>query len=185
MRREDVDLSRLATEVAEEISRAQPGRRVDFVHAPGCHAPGDAQLLRPQIPDDEGIVPPLIQRVSPVHAIVPVDLFIPGCPPSAKRIRAVLEQIVSGKPVEMTSEQIEEIGLKRLARVTVRWEGFRDEHGNPAECNTANAYELYKAMPHIARQVEEFVLDPANFGQEGEKVEPLTAETYMAAVAGN
>ena len=83
----------------------------------------------------------------------------------------------------MTSEQIEEIGLKRLARVTVRWEGFRDEHGNPAECNTANAYELYKAMPHIARQVEEFVLDPANFGQEGEKVEPLTAETYMAAVA--
>ncbi len=46
MRREDVDLSRLATEVAEEISRAQPGRRVDFVHAPGCHANGDAQLLR-------------------------------------------------------------------------------------------------------------------------------------------
>ena len=98
------------------------------------------------------------------------------------RMRAVRK---SGKPVEMTSEQIEEIGLKRLARVTVRWEGFRDEHDNAAECNTANAYELYKAMPHIARQVEEFVLDPANFGQEGEKVEPLTAETYMAAVAGN
>ena len=70
----------------------------------------DAQLLRPQIPDDEGIVPPLIQRVSPGHAIVPLDLYIPGCPPSAKRIRAVLEQIVAGKPVEMVGREMLKFG---------------------------------------------------------------------------
>jgi coenzyme F420-reducing hydrogenase gamma subunit len=40
----------------------------------------------------------------------PVDLYIPGCPPSAKRIRAVLEQIVAGKPVEMVGREMLKFG---------------------------------------------------------------------------
>ena len=31
---------------------------------------------------------------SPVHGVVPVDVYIPGCPPPASRIRAVLEQLL-------------------------------------------------------------------------------------------
>lgn len=46
MHRTQVDLSRLATELVEEISRARAGRRVNTVISPGCQATGDPQLLR-------------------------------------------------------------------------------------------------------------------------------------------
>jgi NAD-reducing hydrogenase small subunit len=50
-----------------------------------------------RIPDEKGIVPVLLDRVRPVHEIVPVDFFLPGCPPPAGRIRAVLEDLLDGK----------------------------------------------------------------------------------------
>jgi NAD-reducing hydrogenase small subunit len=50
-----------------------------------------------QIPADPGIVPVLLDRVMPVHEVVPVDTFLPGCPPPADRIQTVLEQLLAGK----------------------------------------------------------------------------------------
>lgn len=70
----------------------------------------DAQLLRPQVPHEDGIVPPLVERVVPVHAVIPVDLFIPGCPPPAPRIRAVLQAVVEGKPPEMIGREMLKFG---------------------------------------------------------------------------
>jgi NAD-reducing hydrogenase small subunit len=49
------------------------------------------------IPAAAGIVPRLLDRVTPVHAVVPVDFYLPGCPPPAPRIRAVLEQLLAGE----------------------------------------------------------------------------------------
>jgi NAD-reducing hydrogenase small subunit len=51
--------------------------------------------LDPQIPRE--IIPALLPSVRPVHEAVPVDLFIPGCPPSADLIFSVLSGLLEGK----------------------------------------------------------------------------------------
>lgn len=57
--------------------------------------------LNAGIPDEKGIVPVLLDRVQPVHAVVPVDYFLPGCPPPAGRIRGVLEALLKGEKPEL------------------------------------------------------------------------------------
>lgn len=51
-------------------------------------------VLQPQIPT-EG-VPALLNRVRPVHEVVPVDVYVPGCPPSADTIYRVLSELLAG-----------------------------------------------------------------------------------------
>jgi NAD-reducing hydrogenase small subunit len=51
----------------------------------------------PQVPSDPGVLPVLLDRVRPVHAVVPVDYYMPGCPPPADRIRAVLQALLEGR----------------------------------------------------------------------------------------
>ena len=48
------------------------------------------------VPKLEGIVPPLLERVMPVHEVVPVEYFLPGCPPPAERIKLLVGQMLSG-----------------------------------------------------------------------------------------
>jgi NAD-reducing hydrogenase small subunit len=60
--------------------------------------------LRPQIPGD--ILPVLLDRVVPVHEVVAVDYFVPGCPPPADRIRALLEPLLRGEKPELTGDSI-------------------------------------------------------------------------------
>lgn len=50
-----------------------------------------------QIPHEAEIVPVLLDRVQPVHQVVPVDFFLPGCPPPAQRIKAVLQALLEGR----------------------------------------------------------------------------------------
>lgn len=56
----------------------------------------DGADMQGQLPNEPGIVPVLLDRVQPVHAVVPVDLYLPGCPPPAPRIRSFLEQLLAG-----------------------------------------------------------------------------------------
>jgi len=55
-----------------------------------------AAEFNPCVPDEEGIVPRLLSRVMPVHEMVPVDYYLPGCPPSAGRIKLFLLQLLEG-----------------------------------------------------------------------------------------
>jgi NAD-reducing hydrogenase small subunit len=59
----------------------------------------------PQIPNDPEI-PLLLEQVHPIHEVVKVDYFLPGCPPSADVIWSFLSNLIAGKPVDLSYEQI-------------------------------------------------------------------------------
>ncbi len=50
-----------------------------------------------QHPHAPGIVPELLPKVLPLHEVIPVDLYLPGCPPSAERIRDALTPLLAGE----------------------------------------------------------------------------------------
>jgi NAD-reducing hydrogenase small subunit len=55
----------------------------------------EQNVVQPQVPTVG--VPALLERVCPVHEVVPVDVFVPGCPPSADTIYQVLSELLAGK----------------------------------------------------------------------------------------
>jgi NAD-reducing hydrogenase small subunit len=48
-------------------------------------------------PAPSAVVPKLLDRVCPVHEVVPVDVFVPGCPPSADVIFNAIQKILAGE----------------------------------------------------------------------------------------
>jgi NAD-reducing hydrogenase small subunit len=50
------------------------------------------------IPSGNSIVPRLLPRVRPVHEVVKVDYFLPGCPPSADAIWTLVDDLLEGRP---------------------------------------------------------------------------------------
>jgi NAD-reducing hydrogenase small subunit len=48
------------------------------------------------------IVPQLLPRVLPVHQVVAVDAFLPGCPPPADAIYFALTELLAGRMPEMS-----------------------------------------------------------------------------------
>ncbi|MGF1498299.1 MAG: oxidoreductase [Elainellaceae cyanobacterium] len=63
-----------------------------------------------QLPHAPGIVPELLDRVVPLHEVIPVDIFMPGCPPSADRIRATLEPLIQGQQPVMAGRDMIKFG---------------------------------------------------------------------------
>ena len=62
--------------------------------------------LHGALPDPEGgIVPALLPRVLAAHEVVTIDAFLPGCPPSADRIRIAVEALLAGQSPELAPAQ--------------------------------------------------------------------------------
>jgi NAD-reducing hydrogenase small subunit len=49
----------------------------------------------PQVPSQ--VVPPLLAAALPVHRVVAVDVFLPGCPPSADLIWSTVNELLEGR----------------------------------------------------------------------------------------
>jgi len=65
----------------------------------------DPRLTNPHIPDD-GIVPRLLDRVRPLHNVVKVDAWLPGCPPSPDLIHKLLLEALAGNVPSFTGQAI-------------------------------------------------------------------------------
>lgn len=52
------------------------------------------------VPDQ--VVPPLLPYSRPIHEIVPVDVCVPGCPPSADTIFYVVTELLAGRDPQLS-----------------------------------------------------------------------------------
>lgn len=64
------------------------------------------QRVYGQWPPDAAELPQLLPQALPVHELVPVEVYLPGCPPAAAAIRTVLEALLRGERPRLAPEQI-------------------------------------------------------------------------------
>ncbi len=126
---EDVDVALVEGAVAnedhlEQIRRVRERTRV-LVAFGDCAVTGNVTALRnplgraepllhrayvekadvnPGIPSAPGILPVLLDRVLPIHEAVPVDVFLPGCPPSPDLIAFALGELIAGRTPDLSGK---------------------------------------------------------------------------------
>lgn len=69
----------------------------DLLHQVYQEGPGQV----PRGGELDKIVPALIPRVLPLHQVIAVDAFIPGCPPDPVRIWTAVSALLAGEPVAL------------------------------------------------------------------------------------
>jgi len=72
----------------------------DLLTAVYHEGPGKA----PRGDDTDGIMPELLPRVVPLHHVISVDAFVPGCPPDTDRIWAAVNALLRGESVALSEE---------------------------------------------------------------------------------
>jgi len=79
-----------------------PGMRNPFtLNSVYDRAYRETASLDPGTPDQ--IVPRLLPYARPVHEVVSVDVFVPGCPPSAEVIYYTISELLAGRQPELSS----------------------------------------------------------------------------------
>jgi NAD-reducing hydrogenase small subunit len=58
--------------------------------------------LNQQVPRQ--VIPALLPKARPVHEFVTVDVFVPGCPPSADTIYFILMELLAGRVPDLTDK---------------------------------------------------------------------------------
>ncbi len=64
-----------------------------------------AGVENPQVPNDPEL-PLLLDKVHPIHEVVKVDYFLPGCPPSADVFWTFLTDLIAGREPVLPAELI-------------------------------------------------------------------------------
>ncbi len=64
-----------------------------YAAGPGAAPPGDVDVM-----------PVLLDKVLPLHQVIPVDLYLPGCPPDPERIWTALTTLLKGEPLDLPPE---------------------------------------------------------------------------------
>lgn len=82
--------------------------------------------------------------------------------------RAVNKRLAKGTRSKITAEQIEAEATETLAACIKGWTGFYLK-GEVVEYSPKKALELMRSLPHLRRQVDEFIGDTANFMKTSEK----------------
>lgn len=67
----------------------------DLLNVVYSEGPGDV----PRGAASGGIIPDLLPKVQPLHRIIPVDAYIPGCPPDPDRIWTAVSALLDGTRV--------------------------------------------------------------------------------------
>ena len=79
-----------------------PGMRNPFgVKAVCDRAYTENVTLNPGTPTQ--VIPKLLPYARPIHEVVKVDVFIPGCPPSADTIYYALSELLEGRQPELST----------------------------------------------------------------------------------
>lgn len=122
---ENVDLTLIEGAIAtgEDVEKVKIVRaRTRLLVALGdCAVTGNVPSMRNNIPVEELLrtgyvdhatdcpgpptieVPKLEEKVIPLAELVPVDLFVPGCPPSADLIHFVLSEVLAGRMPDLAT----------------------------------------------------------------------------------
>jgi NAD-reducing hydrogenase small subunit len=114
----------VANEEHLEIVKAAREKSKIIISLGDCAVTGNVPALRNGIPPDEMIaeiygpeattngklpyevVPRLLERVRPVHEVIPVDLFLHGCPPPAGVIAKAIFTLLDGETPELVGEDL-------------------------------------------------------------------------------
>jgi len=64
-----------------------------YAAGPGVAPPGEVDVM-----------PVLLDKVLPLHQVIPVDLYLPGCPPDPERIWTALTTLLKGEPLDLPPE---------------------------------------------------------------------------------
>ena len=112
----DVDITLVEGAVANEdnaeLARDIRANSTVVVSFGDCAVTGNVTAMRNppdrdgMLPVEEGIVPPLLPLVLPLHKVIKVDAYLPGCPPPADRIQRAVEALLDGDPSRITGEDI-------------------------------------------------------------------------------
>ena len=80
-----------------------PGMRNAFGTKAVCdRAYTENVTLNPGTPTE--VIPKLLPYARPIHEVVKVDVFIPGCPPSADTIHFALSELLEGRQPELSTK---------------------------------------------------------------------------------